>query len=252
MSQNQQPIIQAEDVSMTFRINTSRTNSLKEWFISKAKGKLRYENFAALDHVSFEVMPGEVVGILGRNGAGKSTLLKVISGIYRPTGGKVVTRGRIAPMLELGSGFDYELSGADNIYLNGAILGFDEKFLKARYDEIVAFAELGEFIAQPIKTYSSGMVMRLAFAVATLVEPEILIVDEILSVGDVAFQKKSHDRMMSMMQGGTTVLMVSHNMQQIRELCQRCIWLDHGAVRMDGPAPAVCDAYIAYLEGGGT
>jgi ABC-type polysaccharide/polyol phosphate transport system ATPase subunit len=251
MSQNQQPIIQAEDVSMTFRINTSRTNSLKEWFISKAKGKLRYENFAALDHVSFEVMPGEVVGILGRNGAGKSTLLKVISGIYRPTGGKVVTRGRIAPMLELGSGFDYELSGADNIYLNGAILGFDEKFLKARYDEIVAFAELGEFIAQPIKTYSSGMVMRLAFSVATLVSPEILIVDEILAVGDAAFQQKSFDRMMAMMQGGTTVLMVSHNIDQIRALCRRAVWLDKGRVRMEGEVIPVSDAYLASLQENG-
>ncbi len=244
-------IISVDHVSMTFRINTSRTSSLKEWFIAKVKGRLRYEDFNALRDVSFEVAPGEVVGILGRNGAGKSTLLKVISGIYRPSAGRVVTRGRIAPMLELGSGFDYELSGRDNIFLNGAILGFDEKFLKDRYDEIVAFSELAEFIEQPIKTYSSGMVMRLAFAVATLVEPEILIEDEILSVGDAAFQKKSHARMMEMMAGGTTVLMVSHNIDQIRELCSRAIWLDHGGLRMQGETGEVCGAYMNWLESGG-
>ena len=243
-------IISVDHVSMTFRINTSRTSSLKEWFVAKMKGKLRYETFSALRDVSFEVARGEVVGILGRNGAGKSTILKVISGIYRPTSGTVVTRGRIAPMLELGSGFDYELSGRDNVFLNGAILGFDEKFLKSRYDGIVAFAELEEFIDQPIRTYSSGMVMRLAFAVATLVEPEILIVDEILSVGDAAFQKKSHARMMEMMAGGTTVLMVSHSIDQIRSLCSRAIWLDRGQVRLQGETGPVCDAYMAWLESG--
>ena len=237
------PMISVQHVSMSFRLNVSRTSSLKEWVVAKLKGKLRYENFSALTDVSLDVGEGEVVGILGRNGAGKSTLLKVISGIYTPTAGTVVTRGRIAPMLELGSGFDYELSGRENIFLNGAILGFGEDFLKARYEEIVDFAELRDFIDQPIKTYSSGMVMRLAFAVATLVSPEILIVDEILAVGDAAFQRKSHARMMEMMQGGTTVLMVSHNIDQIRALCPRCIWLDQGRVRLDGPT----EAYLASL-----
>ncbi|MBR3494857.1 MAG: ABC transporter ATP-binding protein [Clostridia bacterium] len=246
-----EPIITVEHVTMNFRINVSRTNSLKEYFVAKLKGRLRYENFQALRDVTFSVQQGEILGILGRNGAGKSTLLKVISGIYRPTSGSVVTRGRIAPMLELGSGFDYELSGRDNIFLNGAILGFDEKFLHDRYDEIVEFSELGEFIDQPIKTYSSGMVMRLAFAVATLVSPEILIVDEILSVGDAAFQKKSYARMMEMMSSGTTVLMVSHNIDQIRSMCQRAIWLDHGSLRMSGEVAPVCDAYTQWLEAGG-
>lgn len=241
------PMISVQHVSMSFRLNVSRTSSLKEWVVAKLKGKLRYENFSALTDVSLDVGEGEVVGILGRNGAGKSTLLKVISGIYTPTAGTVVTRGRIAPMLELGSGFDYELSGRENIFLSGAILGFGEDFLKARYEEIVDFAELRDFIDQPIKTYSSGMVMRLAFAVATLVSPEILIVDEILAVGDAAFQRKSHARMMEMMQGGTTVLMVSHNIDQIRELCPRCIWLDQGRVRLDGPTAEVSEAYLASL-----
>ena len=245
-----EPMISVQHVSMNFRLNVSRTSSLKEWVVAKLKGRLRYEDFAALTDVSLEVGQGEVVGILGRNGAGKSTLLKVISGIYTPTSGTVVTRGRIAPMLELGSGFDYELSGRENIFLNGAILGFDEAFLKSKYEEIVAFAELEDFIHQPIKTYSSGMVMRLAFSVATLVSPEILIVDEILAVGDAAFQQKSFDRMMAMMQGGTTVLMVSHNIDQIRALCRRAVWLEKGRVRMTGDVLPVSDAYLASLREG--
>ncbi len=242
-----EPIITVDHVSMKFHMNVNRTNSLKEWFVSRLKGELRYEDFYALKDVSFTIDRGEVVGIIGRNGAGKSTLLKVISGIYKPTAGKCVAAGRIAPMLELGSGFDYELSGRDNIFLNGAILGFEERFLKSRYDEIVDFSELGEFINQPIKTYSSGMLTRLAFSVATIIEPEILIVDEILAVGDERFQRKSGERMSQLMQGGTTVLMVSHNMEQIRRLCKRAIWMDHGAVRLSGDTQEVCDQYEAAL-----
>lgn len=242
------PIITVDHVSMKFHMNVNRTNSLKEWFVSRLKGELRYEDFYALKDVSFTIDRGEVVGIIGRNGAGKSTLLKVISGIYKPTDGKCVAAGRIAPMLELGSGFDYELSGRDNIFLNGAILGFEEKFLKSKYDEIVDFSELGEFINQPIKTYSSGMLTRLAFSVATIIEPEILIVDEILAVGDERFQRKSGERMSQLMQGGTTVLMVSHNMEQIRRLCKRAIWMDHGAVQLSGDTQTVCDQYEAALS----
>lgn len=240
-------IINVDHVSMKFHLNVNRTNSLKEWFVSRLKGELKYEDFYALNDVSFSIERGEVVGIIGRNGAGKSTLLKVISGIYKPTSGKCVSAGRIAPMLELGSGFDYELSGRDNIFLNGAILGFEEKFLREKYDEILEFSELGEFIEQPIKTYSSGMLTRLAFSVATIIEPEILIVDEILSVGDERFQRKSRDRMMHLMQGGTTVLMVSHNIEQIREMCSKVIWLSHGQVKMQGEVNEVCDAYAADL-----
>lgn len=248
MRDNMDTIIQVDHVDMKFHMNMTRTNSLKEWFVQKLKGQIRYEDFYALRDVSLQIQRGEVVGIVGQNGSGKSTLLKVISGIYKPSSGKVVSAGRIAPMLELGSGFDYELSGQENIFLNGAILGFEESFLKSKYDEILEFSELGDFIRQPIKTYSSGMVMRLAFSVATLIEPEILIVDEILAVGDQHFQKKSHDRMMQLMSSGTTVLLVSHSLEQVRELSTHCIWLDHGQVRMDSNTKDVCDAYEAFIN----
>lgn len=236
-------IITVDNVSVHFRMDKNHTTSLKEWVVSFLKGKQQYEEFHALENVTFDVKRGEIFGVIGRNGAGKSTLLKVVSGIYKPTSGKAVSAGRIAPMLELGSGFDQELSGHDNIFLNGAILGFTEDFLKQKYDEIVAFSELGEFIHQPIKTYSSGMMMRLAFSVATIVEPEILIVDEILAVGDASFQQKSRARMLELMKGGTTVLFVSHTMSQIREMCDRVLWLDHGTVKMIGETQQVCDAY---------
>ncbi len=240
-------IICMDHASMTFRINKTRTSSLKEYAIARLRQQLRYEDFHALNDVSFSIQRGEVVGIIGRNGSGKSTTLKLISGIYRPTSGAVRTAGRIAPMLELGSGFDFELSGRENIFLNGAILGFDEQMLKNKYDEIVSFSEIEEFLDQPIKTYSSGMLMRLAFSIATLVEPEILIVDEILAVGDEAFQRKSRRRMMQMMEDGTTVLMVSHDLDVIRQLCKRVIWLDHGQVREDGETQEVCDKYQAFM-----
>ena len=236
-------IIRAEHVCMNFRMNMNHTTSTKEWIIAKLKRELKYQDFYALKDVSFHVDRGEVVGIIGTNGSGKSTLLKCTSGIYKPTSGTVVTAGRVAPMLELGSGFDFELSGRENIFLNGAIMGYSEDFLKEQYDEIVDFSELGEFIHQPLKTYSSGMMMRLAFSVATLVNPEILIVDEILAVGDERFQKKSFERMRKLMDGGATVLMVSHNLDQIRGMCSRVIWLDHGTVRMAGETREICDAY---------
>ena len=238
-------IIQVNQVSMSFRMDKNKTTSLKEWMVTHLLGKQQYEEFHALSNVSFDVQRGEIIGIIGRNGAGKSTLLKVISGIYKPTKGTVVTAGRVAPMLELGSGFDPELSGHDNIFLNGAILGFSEEFLKSKYDSIVEFSELGEFIHMPIKTYSSGMMMRLAFSVATLIEPEILIVDEILSVGDASFQAKSKARMLNLMSSGTTVLFVSHDLGQIRDMCDRVIWLEHGTVLEVGSAEKVCSAYAS-------
>lgn len=242
------PIITVDHVSMKFHMNVNRTNSLKEWFVSRMKGELRYEDFYALKDVSFEIKRGEIFGIIGRNGAGKSTLLKVISGIYKPTSGKCVAAGRIAPMLELGSGFDYELPGRENIFLNGSILGFSEAYLKSKYDEIVAFSGLEDFIDQPIKTYSSGMIMRLAFSVATIIEPEILIVDEILSVGDAAFQEKSKARMMELMSGGTTVLFVSHDLEQLRNMCDRAVLLEHGHVQSIGAVDEICDAYRASMH----
>lgn len=239
-------MIEVNGVTMRFRMNTDRILSLKEFVTRKLSGKLEYREFTALDHVSLSVMKGETLGLIGRNGAGKSTMLKVISGILKPTQGSVVTHGNVVPMLELGSGFDFDLTGRENIFLNGAILGYSEEFLKETYEEIVEFSELGDFIETPIRNYSSGMLARLAFSIATVVKPEILIVDEILSVGDAQFQAKSKARMMELMGGGTTVLFVSHGIEQIREMCNRVVWLENGQEKMLGPADEVCNAYGQY------
>lgn len=236
-------MIEASHVTMRFRMNNDKILSLKEFVTTALRGKLEYQEFTALEDVSFTVEQGETLGLVGRNGAGKSTLLKVISGILKPTEGTVKVTGNVVPMLELGSGFDFDLTGRENIFLNGAILGYSEEFLKEKYEEIVAFSELGEFINTPIRNYSSGMLARLAFSIATVVKPDILIVDEILSVGDAQFQEKSRHRMMELMGGGTTVLFVSHNIEQIREMCNRVIWLEHGQMMMLGKADEVCDAY---------
>lgn len=238
-------IIQAKNISMRYLMTYDRIKSIKEYLVQLVKGKIKYEEFWALRNVSFEIKKGEVVGIIGHNGAGKSTLLKIISGILKPTDGELEVHGNIVPMLELGSGFDHDLTGRENVFLNGAILGYTEEYLKAKYDEIVAFSELGKFIDVPIRNYSSGMLMRLAFSIATVVQPEILIVDEILAVGDAAFQEKSKARMLELMSGGTTVLFVSHSLEQIREMCDRVIWLEHGNVKMIGPTKEICDAYQA-------
>lgn len=238
-------MIEVLDVTMRFRMNTDRIMSLKEFVTTALRGKLHYEEFTALNSVSFDVQKGETLGLIGRNGAGKSTLLKVISGILKPTEGSVVCHGNVVPMLELGSGFDMDLTGRENIFLNGAILGYSEEFLQAKYDEIAEFSELGNFLNMPIRNYSSGMLARLAFSIATVVNPEILIVDEILAVGDAAFQEKSRRRMMEMMSGGTTVLFVSHSLEQIRQMCSRVVWLEHGSVKMIGPTQDVCDAYMS-------
>lgn len=236
-------IVKLDDISLKFNIDNNRATSLKEFVVRWIKRDLKHGEFWALKHVSFEVEKGDVLGIIGHNGAGKSTLLKVISGIMKPTKGKVEAKGNIVPMLELGSGFDMELSGRENIFLNGAILGYTEKFLKEKYDEIVEFSELGEFIEVPIRTYSSGMLARLAFSVACVVEPEILIVDEILSVGDADFQEKSRKRMMELMAGGTTVFFVSHNLDQIKEMCNKVLWLEHGTTIMFGATREICERY---------
>ena len=222
------PIVSVKNISLKFKMEQNRANSLKEFCVRWLKRDLKSEDFWALTDVSFDVEKGDVIGIIGHNGAGKSTLLKVISGIMKPTKGTIEAHGNIVPMLELGSGFDMELSGRENIYLNGAILGYSEEFLNEKYDEIVTFSELGNFIEAPLRTYSSGMLARLAFSVACIVEPEILIVDEILSVGDADFQEKSRARMMDLMTGGTTVFFVSHSLKQIREMCNKVVWLEHG------------------------
>ncbi|MBQ2953048.1 MAG: ABC transporter ATP-binding protein [Clostridia bacterium] len=237
-------MVEVRHVTMDFRLDRNHTTNLKEYVINLLSGKRRVETFHALDDVSFSVPRGSVMGLIGPNGAGKSTILKVISGIYRPTRGEALVRGRLVPMLELGSGFDADLIGRENILLNGAILGYSKDFLLPRVEDIIAYSELQDFIDMPLKTYSSGMLARLAFSIASVVEPDVLIVDEILSVGDERFQRKSRSRMLEMMQStGTTVLFVSHNLEQLRQMCDRVIWLDHGRVRAIGDAQTICDAY---------
>lgn len=238
-----EPMIQVNNVSVRFRVANDRVTSIKQYMVQRLTGKLKYREFEALKQVSFSVEKGEVVGLIGHNGAGKSTLLKVISRILKPSEGDVQVFGNVAPLLELGSGFDFDMTGRENIFLNGAILGYSEEFLKSRYQAITDFAEIGEFIDVPLRNYSSGMVARLTFSVATVIEPEILIVDEVLSVGDAAFQEKSRARMTELMGGGTTVLFVSHSMEQIRQMCTKVVWMDHGQVRMEGDVQTVCDAY---------
>ncbi len=232
-------MIEAENISVSFKMMKDSVKSIKEYLVQMVKGKIQYEDFFALNDVSFKVAKGEVLGIIGHNGAGKSTLLKVISGILKPTSGKVQVNGVVVPMLELGSGFDFDLTGRENVFLNGSILGYSEKFLKEKYDEIVEFSELGQFIDVPLRNYSSGMVMRLAFSIATVVQPDILIVDEILAVGDAEFQEKSKKRMLELMGGGTTVLFVSHSLDQIREMCDKVMWLNHGQLKMIGDTQEV-------------
>lgn len=239
-------MIKVENVSVKYLMTYDRVKSMKEYLVQLVKGKIKYEEFWALKNVSFEVQKGEVMGIIGHNGAGKSTLLKVISGILKPTEGSVQVNGTIVPMLELGSGFDHDLTGRENVFLNGAILGYSEQFLKDKYDEIVEFSELGKFIDIPLRNYSSGMLMRLAFSIATVVNPDILIVDEILAVGDADFQEKSKKRMLELMGGGTTVLFVSHDHKQIRDMCDRVLWLEHGEMRMLNRTDEV---YCAYTFG---
>lgn len=231
------------DVSLTFRMEQNRADSLKEFCVRWLRRDLGAEEFFALRQISLEAEQGDVVGIIGHNGAGKSTLLKVIAGIMKPTQGSVEVHGSVVPMLELGSGFDPELSGRENVYLNGAVLGYSKKFLDSKYHEILDFSELGGFIEAPLRTYSSGMLARLAFSVACMVEPDILIVDEILSVGDADFQEKSYARMMELMTGGTTVFFVSHSLKQIRQMCSRVVWLEHGRMQAQGDTKTVCNMY---------
>ena len=237
--------IKVKNVSMQFKVSKDKIDTLKEYFIRTIKrNKSDSRIITALDNVSFEIPKGDRVGIIGFNGAGKSTLLKVLAGVYDATDGTIETKGKIAPLLELGAGFDANYTGKDNIFLNGAFLGYREDFLKEKYDEIVEFSELGDAINYHVKTYSSGMKAKLAFSIATIVEPEILILDEILSVGDIKFRKKSADKIRSLITSGITVLLVSHSVGQIRDLCNKAIWIDEGKVKMMGEVNEVCDAYV--------
>lgn len=237
-------MIKVTDVSMKFNLGIEKNFSIKQAFINILSGKRKEKSyFWALDKINFEVEKGEVIGFIGNNGAGKSTLLKIIAGVMKPTTGKVEIQGNICPMIELGAGFDYELTARENIYLNGAVLGYSREFIDGKFDEIVDFSELRDFLEVPVRNFSSGMIARLAFSIATIVDPEILIVDEILSVGDIAFQQKSENKMKSMITGGTTVLFVSHSIEQIKNLCNRVIWLEHGKIKKIGPAKEICEEY---------
>lgn len=238
-----------KNVSMKFNLGVEKDNSLKMIFINlfTPKKKKKKDYFWALKDIDFRINKGDVVGIIGANGAGKSTLLKVVSGVYKPTTGTVEVNGKISPMIELGAGFDPELTARENIYLNGAILGYSKEFLEQKFDDIVEFSELKDFLDVPVKNFSSGMVAKLAFSISTIVDPEVLIVDEILSVGDIKFQEKSKNKMMSMIEGGTTVLYVSHSIDSIKELCSKVIWLDHGKIVKMGDTKEICDEYYKKL-----
>lgn len=238
-------MIDINNVSMRFNLGIEKNFSFKMAFIGifdKSK-RPKKEDFWALKNVSLHVNKGEVVGLIGSNGAGKSTLLKLVSGVMKPTKGKITVNGAISPMIELGAGFDPELTARENIYLNGAVLGYSKKFLDEKFEEIVDFSELRDFLDVPIRNFSSGMTAKLAFSIATIVNPEILIVDEILSVGDIKFQEKSKSKMLEMIKGGTTVLYVSHSLDSIKQLCDRAMWLENGEVQMIGNAKEVCDKY---------
>lgn len=239
-------IISVKDVEMHFNMSKEKIDSIKEYFIKLSKKQLRYEDFVALDGVNVDIKKGEVFGIVGLNGSGKSTILKVISGILKPTKGYVEVRGSISPLIELGAGFDLDLTAKENIYLNGSVLGYSKSMIDNCFDEIVEFSEMRDFLDVPMKNYSSGMVARIGFSIATIVKPDILIVDEILSVGDFLFQKKCEERINNLMQGGTTVLIVSHSLDQIKRLCDRVMWLDKGKVKMIGDMSSVCEQYEAY------
>lgn len=241
-------IINVQDVTVRFNIASERIDNLKEYFIKLAKHELMFKEFLALKNVSFQIRKGEAWGIIGKNGSGKSTLLKAISGIFKPYHGTVTVHGTIAPLIELGAGFDGDLTATENIFLNGAVLGHSKRFMQEHFDEIVDFAELWDFLDMPIKNYSSGMAARLGFAIATVVKPDILICDEVLSVGDYSFQKKCENRMSKMRESGTTLLYVSHSTDSVLEICDHVLWLDKGSIKAKGAAKETVHQYLEYLK----
>ena len=237
-------VINVNDVSMMFNLSSEKIDSIKEYFIKAVRRELHFQEFWALRDISFTLEKGDSLGIVGLNGSGKSTLLKIVSGILKPTKGTVETCGSIAPLIELGAGFDANLSARENIYLNGAILGYSRAYMSERFDEIIEFAELQDFVDTAVKNYSSGMVARLGFAIATMNVPDILIIDEILAVGDYKFQEKSFARMQEMIASGATVVFVSHSIEQVQKICKKALWLEHGHMRMLGDEDAVCGEYM--------
>ncbi len=236
-------IIEVNNVTMKFNMANEKIDGLKEYFIKLTRKELYYDEFIALNNISVNIEQGDVFGIVGLNGSGKSTLLKIISGILKPSSGSVSVRGSISPLIELGAGFDFNLTARENVLLNGLVLGYTKKQMLDKMDEIIAFSELQDFMNVAVKNFSSGMIARLGFSIATSVRPEILIVDEILSVGDFLFQKKCEERMEAMMAGGTTVIIVSHSIEQIERLCKHVLWLEKGNVVMQGDTKEVCDLY---------
>lgn len=237
-----------DNVSMKFNLSSEKVDNIKEYIIKSIKHQISYDKFWSLRNVSFTMNKGERMGILGLNGAGKSTLLKVISGVYKPTEGKVIRHGKVVPLLELGAGFDQQYTGKENIFLYGTVLGYTKGYLEEKYDEIVEFSELGKFIDVPIKNYSSGMKSKLGFSIATIANPDILILDEVLSVGDAKFRKKSEAKIMQLMEGGTTVLFVSHSLAQVRRICDRAMILDHGTLKAIGGIDEISNQYEAMIE----
>ena len=236
-------IIDVKNVCMRFNLAEEKTDSIKEYFVKLVSGKLHFTEFYALKDVSFQIKPGEAVALIGKNGSGKSTMLKILAGVLYPSAGSVRVNGSIAPLIELGAGFDLELTAMENIYMNGAILGYDRKFMDQHFAEIVEFSELQEFIHVPLKNFSSGMIARLGFSIATIVRADILIVDEVLAVGDFRFREKCYRKIAQLLEGGTTLLFVSHNAAQVKALCPKAIWLDHGKVMAFGNTEEVYRMY---------
>lgn len=247
MAKNQ-IIIDVEHVTIRFNLSQQKVDNLKEYLIKWMKRELMFQEFLAIKNVSFQVRAGEAWGLIGSNGSGKSTMLKAISGIIKPYKGSINVNGSVAPLIELGAGFDSECTARENIFLNGCVLGHSRKFMEQHFDEIVDFAEIGNFLDSPIKNFSSGMKARLGFSVATMIKPDILIVDEILSVGDMKFKQKCLKRMEELLNGGTTLLFVSHNIKEVSKLCDHAIWLDKGIARMQGTATEVCNSYAEEMK----
>lgn len=241
-------IIDVNDVTMRFNLAEEKTETIKEYFVKLVSGKLHFNEFFALKNVSFQVKRGEAVALIGKNGSGKSTILKILAGVMYPTKGSVMVNGSIAPLIELGAGFDIELTARENIYLNGAILGHDRKFMDQHFEEIVEFSELREFLDVPLKNFSSGMVARLGFSIATVIKADILIVDEVLAVGDFRFQQKCKAKIAQVLESGTTLLFVSHSKEQVMELCPKAAWLDHGNLMAFGNTKEVYDLYEKHYN----